>query len=762
MRTSWGLLGVLILNFGCAAGFDNATVVKIEVHVNRTSVPPPLFDPNLNVTKEDANEGDPIYYYTTETSETSEDTVAETKSIPNINNLNFPYNLQIIKEVLKQLKNDKCVRDTTLILEGMTQHDRWALEMFDSFPKFPVGIIYGNHYQMGNFDECVGVERLLKEEEDEIQLQGQYCLADIHFQRKKESNGRFARSTNKAEVKTDRNKFNNSVIHWGICLPSSCSTEDAQIFVHEVFTSAVHNFDVVHVRVDSDKCYHESSPPFTALEIVYSCIIGAFLMFTLLATCFHCMYIRKRKRYINYNVDSLRSRKPKLLHEVVICFSCINTIGKFLHVKPNELNLECICGIKFLSMSLIIVGHSLIFFMGGPMVNRDFFKEMSTKLENSPLLNNALLVDTFLLVGGFLLCRLLLIELDKRKGKLNVIILYFARYIRLTPSYIVVIGLYMTYLYRTGSGPFWKSRIGLERDRCLSSWWTNVLYVNNYVNTDQLCMFQSWYLAVDYHLFIISPLIIYPLWRKRKFGESLLIVCILTSIATPFWITFKDNLDPTLMAYPPEMEDISTNFYFLNVYIKTHMRSSSYFLGLLFGYLVHRLQSTGTKIKPLVVWLGLILSASLGIMSMYSIVIFYNPEHTENSLESAAYSSLHRVAWSLAIGWIIVVCVTDNAEIINKFLSYKFFIPASRLTYCAYLANGLIEVYNMGVLRQPVYLSKYELACKILGHLILTYTVAFILCIFFESPIHSLEKILLRKDKVKEQKQNSTLTPMDE
>lgn len=75
--------------------------------------------------------------------------------------------------------------------------------MFDSFPKFPVGIIYGNHYQMGNFDECVGVKRLLKEEEEDILLQGQYCLADIHFQRKKESGGRFARSTKKAEVKVN-------------------------------------------------------------------------------------------------------------------------------------------------------------------------------------------------------------------------------------------------------------------------------------------------------------------------------------------------------------------------------------------------------------------------------------------------------------------------------------------------------------------------------------------------------------------------------
>lgn len=77
-------------------------------------------------------------------------------------------------------------------------------------------------------------------------------------------------------------------------------------------------------------------------------------------------------------------------------------------------------------------------------------------------------------------------EVEKRKGRLNPLFLYFGRYIRLTPPYMVVIGFYMTWFLNIGSGPIWQERIEPQQERCISSWWLNILYVNNYINTDKL------------------------------------------------------------------------------------------------------------------------------------------------------------------------------------------------------------------------------------------------------------------------------------
>lgn len=110
-----------------------------------------------------------------------------------------------------------------------------------------------------------------------------------------------------------------------------------------------------------------------------------------------------------------------------------------------------------------------------------------------------------------------------------------------------MIGLYATWLPKLGDGPIWDKRMKLEQERCQVSWWKNLLYINNYVGTDKLCMFQSWYLATDTQLFILAPLILYPLWKYRKAGPILLgYVCIFTTMI-PFLVTYIQKLDPTFL-----------------------------------------------------------------------------------------------------------------------------------------------------------------------------------------------------------------------
>lgn len=129
------------------------------------------------------------------------------------------------------------------------------------------------------------------------------------------------------------------------------------------------------------------------------------------------------------------------------------------------------------------------------------------------------------------------------------LVLIKTKLLRLTPAYLAVIGLYATWLTKLGDGPLWDSRMTLEQQRCRDSWWKNLLYINNYYGNDRLCMFQSWYLATDTQLFVLAPLLIYPLWRYRKAGAILLGYAAIFTTMIPFLVTYIQKLDPTLLIY---------------------------------------------------------------------------------------------------------------------------------------------------------------------------------------------------------------------
>lgn len=156
----------------------------------------------------------------------------------------------------------------------------------------------------------------------------------------------------------------------------------------------------------------------------------------------------------------------------------------------------------------------------------------------------------------------------------------------------------------------------------------------------------------------------------------------------------------------------------------------------------------------------------IGLISMFSVTLYYIPTYQYSNLESALYSSLHRLGWSLFAGWMVLACVTSESGALRNFLSARALVPLSRLTYCAYLTNGFIELYLAASIRTPKFMSVTNLVIsssfiidklsvktfrsfpqlgETLSHVCLTFLAAIVLCLMFESPIHGIEKMLLRR-----------------
>ncbi|XP_066592007.1 nose resistant to fluoxetine protein 6-like [Prorops nasuta] len=652
--------------------------------------------------------------------------------------------ITLLQRAIDMIDDSSCREQSQLMLSSIRNLTSWAVKFYDASGKFPEGVLSGSMYQLGNFDECLAIGQ---DDDTPAGIKGKYCLAEVDIQvpesylKKEGTIWEFFKDND------DRNQESINRMYWGICVPASCVPRSIEDLLERVLAVAFSNSKLkLASRIPEKSCYLKEAPVAKTGDIIYMCIILSVISCVIGSTIFHTACLRRKGQV-----------PTGILPQILLSFSMISNVKKlFGPAHDDDLRIDVISGIKFISMVFIVAGHTLIFVISGPVFNKRYWEEAITKVENSLFLNNPLLVDTFLLISGFLFSRILLRELDKRKS-VNFLLLYICRYIRLTPAYLVVIGLYVTWLPRLDSGPLW-SRMEIEKERCLNSWWTNILYINNYVDTNHLCMFQSWYLSVDTQLFILAPAMIYPLWKWRRIGELFMVFVTTASIIVPFVNTLTNNLDPTLMIYKSEVSDISMNDYYRNNYIKTHMRASSYCFGLICGYIVYRLHTGDYRLSKITVRIGWLLGSLSLLGAMCSISIFYGPRKDFTPLEAAIYAGMHRAFWSIGICWILITCVTDNAGPIRNFLKWRGFVPLSRLTYSAYLINGLVVLHYIATVRAPQHLDTYNLAAIVFSHLTITFGGAVFLSTIFESPILGLERVLLGKQdkKIKNQSHGET------
>lgn len=125
-------------------------------------------------------------------------------------------------------------------------------------------------------------------------------------------------------------------------------------------------------------------------------------------------------------------------------------------------------------------------------------------------------MQTFFVIGGFLTAYLFMVRMEKNKSSSLTIFFkgIIARYLRFAPLLAFFVLIHATWLYRLGSGPFWDRVNYTEKQFCRDNWWTNLLFIDNYVKVDQKCFLHGWYLAADFWLKVLASLCLLVIYRK--------------------------------------------------------------------------------------------------------------------------------------------------------------------------------------------------------------------------------------------------------
>ncbi|CAG2229734.1 unnamed protein product [Mytilus edulis] len=560
--------------------------------------------------------------------------------------------------------SELCANHSEALKQGLARQDVWAVRMIDAAGKPPANILGGGIVWFGDFDECVAIQDVATNVSGiKYRFDAQYCKARVPL----------------------RGPLNNIIpgnptVTLGVCVPDSCSKKDVQNLLRKFLYENVST----ELTASIQTCVETDIPYDTRAEIVLV-VIGLFIAAMLLGTGYDLIVIQwpkwrhieeitsseeiaieasEKQQLIENTKSRIKEYQPGIPGKLLLSFSMYTNGSKILDTKQGKGVITCINGIRFLSMTWVIIGHA--FSAPNNIADNiaEFMPRMLKRWTFMAVCNAYVSVDSFFTLSGLLLTYLVMKELDKNKGRLKWFMFYFHRFWRLTPPYMLVIMVSVSLFHYTGTGPNWPTG-GIDKG-CEKGWWYNLLYINNFVEDNKkkrtkeegMHYKKGWW----YDLLYINNFVEdnkkkkkvcekgwwYDINNKKDNKKK---VCIIRRdggtifcISIPLYRTSRRSGDAT---------------HWKKLYVKPYCRIGPYLVGMYAGYILYR---TNCKVHinrylNLAIWSAAI---GTGMAIVYGLYDDINSETPLPTSVAAFYNAVHRTAWGLCISWVIFACATGN------------------------------------------------------------------------------------------------------
>ncbi|EDV92468.1 GH24038 [Drosophila grimshawi] len=583
----------------------------------------------------------------------------------------------------------QCMAEMAQLSQGVQSGSIWALRMIDSWGRLPAGLLYGNVKDLGNFDECVRVDHHM--ESTSLRLRGKYCMAKL--------------------FSIDTGAMGKLSVQTAVCFPASCNGEHMERLLRKLFNQLLNiELSPETELINDSNCQTAEREPLDFLAIFTIVIIGVLGAAVLLCTL------------IDYFLCDDQKQLPSLV-KIFSARANSRSLFRIVDGKSNPNVIECLHGIRCLSIIWVIYGHDYSVYFITPNINVIDLIPWFRSSYSMFIMHAQFSVDTFFFLSGFLVAMVALRAMERSRGKLNVPLMYLHRYLRITPVLALAILVYMRFVPLLGSGPLIKIFDRLVAAPCEDNWLWTFLYVQNYSPT-ATCVPQSWYLGVDMQLYFISPLLLIALykWGKKAVAGIVLLMLLLASCLFSTMVIMGNND---------------------KIYNSTHTRASPWIIGVIFGYYLHVNRGKSFKLNRLSVWLGWLISLGLIFTCMFALYPYAANGKDLATVNDAFYVTFTRIAWPLALVWVVFACKYGYGGLANSFLSSPLWQPLSKLSFCVYIWHLFIVDFNAGIGRTNTYFSDYQVMLRFWHDFGLTLLLAYLMYILVEAPFAALEMLLL-------------------
>lgn len=133
------------------------------------------------------------------------------------------------------------------------------------------------------------------------------------------------------------------------------------------------------------------------------------------------------------------------------------------------------------------------------------------------------------------------------------------------------------------------------------------MYVNNYVEQQETCIQQTWYLAVDFHVWCLALVGFMAIWRYPKtrnfvFGTGFALACLIVGVET-----YRNKFEGIEMHFLDSQKYLLLFDKVYNImHIGSHTNIGNYWIGIIFGYIYYVCKKKGLEFKKKAVSLYLI------------------------------------------------------------------------------------------------------------------------------------------------------------
>ena len=635
----------------------------------------------------------------------------------------------------------------------------------DSFGKVGAGILTGNVVYPGYYDQCIDIGNT------------DYCRFPFDV------------------ILTTKGHSNRSVtipFEFGMCFPSSCDAKEfydlfsmglGELFYTKSFTDV----DAVTyaVNVMASIKYTEPVCPWRGLKWTNSSIIVLtvcvlLIVFVIMGTIFDLLLWFLNDIWPNLDLPKIRWQKVSaystppqceirnsvnvdkplikaklklmanqrminkqflgLVKDLILSFSLYKTVPAIISTHQPVSAITSINGIRVISMFWVILGHTYIWQLHFMVVanGSEFAEKIPSHFLFQPVVSFAFSVDSFFVLSGLLLSYLTMKEMERHQGKFTFTSFYLHRLLRLSPAYYLVIVLYFKLLPHIGSGPFWLFKDDVNN--CEKHWWANILYINNFypVSFISFCYVVSWYMAVVMQFFIISPIFLLLLYHFWKIGFAIIAATMLTSIAIIGTLAgIKD--------YNANYNQATGYSNYSNIYEKPYCRINAYLIGMVLGFVLYKQWRVKCKL-----WINVCFYCVTWIIAIgFCLIVVFGQYKTWNghpftNAENIMYYMFSRTAFSTGIALMIYACHNGFGGIIDKFLSWSFWVPLSRLTFMTYLFHPIVIILMYRTLRFRFIYTDWLLIVMFAAAIMLSYSLSLLIAVTVEYPVANLEKAVYK------------------